>query len=138
MFGVNQSYMKCVSFCLGLALAAALACAPSPALARQPEATTKSNPNLDLARQLNEAFVQDFDQSRTPLGVASRFATAIGILAIVAFVFFVLLPKSQESDATELAASERRTLPSSAGAAKIAPEESQTLLKKFVQWEKRH
>ena len=82
------------------------------------------------------AFLHERDQPRTPLGVASRLATAIGISAIVAFVFFVLLPKSRNSDATELAVSEHRPLPS-AGAVEITPEESQALFKKFLQWRQR-
>jgi hypothetical protein len=76
------------------------------------------------------------DQPRPSLGVTSRFATAIGISAIVAFVFLVLVPKSQKGDAMELAVSEHRTL-SSAGAAEVTPEESQSLLEKFVQWQQR-
>jgi hypothetical protein len=68
------------------------------------------------------------DQLRILLRVASRSATVVGVSAIVAFVFLVLVPKSQKSDATELGLSEHRALPS-AGAA-----ESQTLLEKFVQW----
>jgi hypothetical protein len=80
------------------------------------------------------AFPNERDQPRPLLGVASRFATAIGISAIVAFVFLVLIPRAQ-SDATEFA-SEHQTLPS-AGAAEVTPEESQALLGKFMQWRQR-
>jgi hypothetical protein len=80
------------------------------------------------------ASLNERDQPRALLGVASRFAAAIGISAIVAFVFLVLIPRAQ-TDATELA-SEQQTLPS-AGAAEVTPEESQALLEKFMQWRQR-
>jgi hypothetical protein len=82
------------------------------------------------------AFAYVRDQPRALLGVASRFATAIGISAIVAFVFLVLVPRSQKGDATELPVSEHRN-PPSAGAAEVTPEESQALLEKFMQWKQR-
>ena len=102
---------------------------------------------------------------RTPvlIGVASGFATAIGVSTIVAFLSFVLLPNQVNAMATELAAFEYRTLPSAdapkitpeesrlllkkfeqfrpltpAGTAKITPEDSSALLEKFVQWQQRH
>jgi hypothetical protein len=81
------------------------------------------------------AFPNERDQPRPLLGVASRFATAIGISAIVAFVFLFLIPRAQKSDATAFA-SEHQTLPS-AGAAEVTPEESQALLEKFLQWRQR-
>jgi hypothetical protein len=81
------------------------------------------------------AFPNERDQPRRPFGVASRFATAIGISAIVAFVFLFLLPRAQKSDATEFA-SEHQSLPS-AGAPEATPEQSQALLEKFMQWRQR-
>jgi hypothetical protein len=81
------------------------------------------------------AFPSERDRPRALLGVASRFATAIGISAIVAFVFLFLIPRAQKSDATAFA-SEQQTLPS-AGAAEVTPEESQALLEKFMQWRQR-
>jgi hypothetical protein len=82
------------------------------------------------------AIVDQRHRPRTSLGFASRFATAIGISAIVAFVFFVLVPKSRNSDATELVISEHRPLPP-AEAVDMTPEESQALLKKFLQWQQK-
>lgn len=67
------------------------------------------------------------------IGVASGFAAAIGVSTIVALLSFVLLPNQVNAMATELAAFEYRTLPS-ADAAKITPEESRLLLKKFEQF----
>lgn len=67
------------------------------------------------------------------VGVASGFAAAIGVSAIVAFLFFVLVPNQVNAKATELAVSEHWTLPS-ADAAKITPEESRLLLEKFEQY----
>lgn len=96
------------------------------------------------------------------VGVASGFAAAIGVSAMAAFLIFVLVPNQVNAMATQLAASEHRTVPSTgaakitpeesrmllekfeqylavppAGTAKIAPEESQALLEKFVQWQQR-
>jgi hypothetical protein len=82
------------------------------------------------------AFAYARDQPRALLGVASRFATAVGISAIVAFVFLVLVPRSQKGDATELPLSEHRN-PPSVGAAEVTPEQSQALLEKFMQWKQR-
>ena len=67
------------------------------------------------------------------VGVASGFAAAIGVSAIVACLFFVLVPNQVNAMATDLAASEHWTLPS-AGAANITPEESRVLLEKFEQY----
>ena len=60
-------------------------------------------------------------------------AAAIGVSAIVAFVFFTLVPKSQGGDPPKLAISEFRIVIASVEAAKITPEESRTLLQKFEQ-----
>jgi hypothetical protein len=71
------------------------------------------------------------------LSVVSRLATVIGVSAIVAFVFFTLVPKfSRAGDPPTLAASEVRTKNASAGAAKVMSEESQALLQKFVEFRK--
>lgn len=82
------------------------------------------------------AFARQRNQPRTLLRVASRFATAIGISAIVAFVFLVLVPKSQKGDATELTGSEHRN-PPSVGAADVTSEGSEALLEKFMLWRQR-
>ena len=97
------------------------------------EAVVKSNRRPQASEVVSEftAFVHERDQPRTLVDVASRFATAMGVSAIVAFVFFVLVPKSQKSDAAELAVRRHRTLPLAEAA------ESQALLEKFVQWQHR-
>jgi hypothetical protein len=75
------------------------------------------------------------DEPPSLLRGASRFATAIGVSAIIAFVFFIVVPKfSRASDPPKPAASESRTMTASDGAAKITPEESQALLQKFEQF----
>jgi len=63
------------------------------------------------------------DRPRARFGLASRFAALIGVVAIIGFLFFSMIPKSQGSD------------PTSAGAAKVT-DDSQALLQKFVQFEK--
>ena len=71
---------------------------------------------------LDPEVVPQPDQPRARFGVASRLAAAIGVVAVVGVIFFLMIPKSQGSDP-------------SAEAAKV-PEDSQALLQKFVQFEK--
>jgi hypothetical protein len=82
------------------------------------DAFAKSRP-----RPLDPEFVYQPDRPRPRFGVASRFTAAIGVVAIIGVIFFMMIPRSQGSD------------PTSAGAAK-ATEDSQELLQKFVQFEK--
>src|SRR5450755_2918842 len=70
------------------------------------------------------------------VGVAGGFAAAMGVSAMAAFLFFVLVPDQVNAMAPDLAASEHLTL-GSAGAAKTTPEEARALLEKFVQWQQR-
>jgi hypothetical protein len=88
------------------------------------EAVTKSRPH-----PLDPEFVHQPDQPRARFGVASRVTAAIGVLAIIGVIFFMMIPKSQGSD------------PTSVGAAKVSEdskvsEDTQALLQKFVQFEK--
>jgi hypothetical protein len=82
------------------------------------DAVAKSRPH-----PLDPEFVRQPEQPRARFGVASRIAAAIGVVAIIGVIFFMMIPKSQGSD------------PTSDGAAK-ASEDSQALLQKFVQFEK--
>jgi hypothetical protein len=82
------------------------------------DAVAKSRPH-----PLDPEFVRQPEQRRARFSVASRFAAAIGVVAIIGVIFFMMIPKSQGSD------------PTSDGAAK-ASEDSQALLQKFVQFEK--
>jgi len=79
---------------------------------------------------------------------------AIGVLAMVGVLLFILVPKSQGSNPPTPAGAnkapseesqallqkfiqfEKRSL-TSAETAKVTPEESQSLLEKFVQWQQR-
>jgi cytoskeletal protein RodZ len=77
------------------------------------------------------------DERRPLLKVISRVAAVIGVTAIVGLVFFTLIPKfSRASDPPTLAASEVQTMDASVGAAKVASEESQAVLQKFVEFQK--
>jgi hypothetical protein len=67
------------------------------------------------------------------VGVAGGFAAAMGVSAMAAFLFFVLVPDQVNAMAPDLAASEHLIL-GSAGAAKISPEEARMLLEKFEQY----
>ena len=82
------------------------------------DAVAKSRPH-----PLDPEFVRQPEQPRARFSVASRLAAAIGVVAIIGVIFFMMIPKSQGSD------------PTSAGAAK-ASDDSQALLQKFVQFEK--
>jgi hypothetical protein len=72
---------------------------------------------------LDPQFVHQPGQPRTRFSIASGVTAVIGVAAIIGVIFFMMIPKSQGSD------------PTSAGAAKVS-EDSQTLLQKFVQFEK--
>jgi hypothetical protein len=73
--------------------------------------------------RLDPEFVVQPDQPRARFGVASRLTAAIGVVAIIGVIFFLMIPKSQGSD------------PTSAGVVKPS-EDSQALLQKFVEFEK--
>jgi hypothetical protein len=79
---------------------------------------------------LDPEFVHQPDQPRARFGVASRVTAAIGVVAIIGVIYFLMIPKSQGSD------------PTSVGAAKVSEdtskvsEDTQALLQKFVQFEK--
>src|SRR5882757_4629844 len=93
-------------------------------------------------------FVMERDLRRTLTAAASRLVTAIGISAIVAFVFIALVvPKSQKTDAAELAVSKENdssdptvfdhpTL-ESVEPPKLPPDESQALLERLKEWQQR-
>ena len=72
---------------------------------------------------LDPEIVHEPTRPRARFGLASRFAAVIGVVAIIGFLFFSMIPKSQGSD------------PTSAGAATTS-DDSQALLQKFVQFEK--
>jgi hypothetical protein len=93
-------------------------------------------------------FVMERDLRRILAAAASRLVTAIGISAIVAFVFIALVvPKSQKTDAAELAVSKENdssdptvfdhpTL-ESVEPPKLPPDESQALLERLKEWQQR-
>jgi hypothetical protein len=83
-----------------------------------PDAVAKPRPH-----PLDPEFVYQPVQPRSRFSVASRFTAAIGVVAIIGVIFFMMIPKSQGSD------------PTSDGTAKV-PDDSQALLQKFVQFEK--
>jgi hypothetical protein len=82
------------------------------------EAVPKSRPH-----PLDPEFVYQPNQPRARFSVASRVTAAIGVVAIIGVIFFMMIPKSQGSD------------PTSTGAAKVS-EDTQALLQKFVQFDK--
>jgi hypothetical protein len=85
------------------------------------------------------AFALEHHRRRGVFSIAAGFAAAVGAAAVVAFLVVVMMPKTQTSDPAELAAAEYRALLASAMAARtqVPPEESQVLLRKFVQWQQR-
>jgi hypothetical protein len=88
---------------------------------------------------LESSFVHERRQPRLLLAVAGGMAAGIGVSVIAALVFFGLIPKLQKSAPSELAV----IAPASARPAQTtqttqaAPEQSQALLQKFIQWEQK-
>jgi hypothetical protein len=84
------------------------------------------------------AFALEHHRRRGAFSIAAGLSAAVGAAAVVAFLVVVMIPKSQTSDPAELAATEYRALASAMAArTQVPPEESQTLLRKFVQWQQR-
>jgi hypothetical protein len=104
--------------------------AVAESLALSPESETVPEPPV---------FAPEHHQRRGVFRIAAGFAAAVGAAAVVAFLVVVMIPKSPTSDPAELAAAEYRALLASAMAARtqVPPEESQLLLRKFVQWQQR-
>jgi hypothetical protein len=92
---------------------------------------TSSRPGFDevhvIAKSrrhpLDPEFVQPPVPPRARFSVASRFTAAIGVVAIIGVIFFLMIPKSQGSDPTSAVPDK-------------ASEESQALLQKFIEFEK--
>jgi hypothetical protein len=85
------------------------------------------------------ALAFEHNGRRRMFGVATGLAGAVAAAAVVAFFVVVMIPKAQTSDPREVARSELRTLLAlaTAGRKDVLPEEPQTLLRKFVQWQQR-
>ena len=77
-------------------------------------------------------LVLERDEPPPVFRTASRVAAVIGAFAFVGFVYFIMAPKVLQASPPEPAVPEYRT-GASAGAAKITPEESRSLLQKFEQ-----
>jgi len=102
---------------------------------------------------LDPEVVHQPDRPRARFGIASRVAAAMGVVAIIGFLFFSMIPKSQGSDPTSAGAAkvsddsqallqkfvqfEKSQENKSAGAPQPTPDDSQTLLQKFVQWQQK-
>jgi hypothetical protein len=89
-----------------------------------------------MRHPLEPSFVHEGRQSRLLLAVAGGMAAGIGVSVIAAFVFFVLVPKLQNSAPSGLAV----IAPASARPAQTTPtppEQSQALLQKFLQWKQK-
>jgi hypothetical protein len=85
---------------------------------------------------LESEFVHEGRQPRLLLAVAGGMAAGIGVSVIAALLFFGLIPKLQKSDPSELVV----IAPASARpdqTTQTAPEESQALLQKFLQWKQK-
>src|ERR1700747_1915645 len=90
-----------------------------------------------MQHPLESKFVHEGRRPRFLLAVAGGMAAGIGVSVIAALVFFVLVPKLQKSDPSELVV----IAPASAKPAQTTqtpPEQSQALLQKFIQWEHKH
>ena len=96
------------------------------------------SPASEIASE-SPAFAFGRDQRRGSFSVAARIVAAVAASAVVASIFVVMVPTSQKDDPSKLAGTEVRTIVASATAAQTSatPEESQVLLRKFVQWQQR-
>src|SRR5579864_3516002 len=108
---------------------------------------------------LDPVVVHEPEPRRARFRFAGGFAAAIGVLAIIGVVYFVMFPKSHGSDPTPAAANaaeshqdsdadsqallqkfvqfEKSQDNPSPASAQPAPDESQALLQKFMQWQKK-
>ncbi len=129
----------------------------------RPVRATSSRSNFDdmlqeaVARSrrnpLDPDFVYEPDPPRSRFSVAGGFTAAIGVMAIIGFVFFMMIPKSQGSDPTSTGTTsvndnsqallqkfvrfEKSQDNTAAGPAQAAPDQSQGLLQKFEQWRRK-
>ena len=102
---------------------------------------------------LDPEVVYPPDRPRARLRLAGRVAAAIGVVAIIGFLFFSMIPKSQGSDPTSTKAAnlsedtqallqkfvrfEKSQESKPDEPAQTKPDESQSLLQKFVQWQQK-
>ena len=100
---------------------------------------------------LDPELVYEPEQPRSLFRIVGRFAAAIGVVAIIGFLFFSMIPKSQGSDPATAGAAppsedsqallqkfvqfEKSQDGKPAGAAQATPDDSQALLQKFMQWQ---
>jgi hypothetical protein len=119
------------------------------------EAVAKPRPH-----PLDPEFVHQPEQPRARFSFASRLIAAIGVVAIIGVVFFMMIPKSQGSDPTSVGAAkvsedskvsddsqallqkfvqfDKSKGDPSAGAAQTTSDDSKMLLQKFMQWQQKH
>jgi hypothetical protein len=89
-----------------------------------------------MQHPLESKFVHEGRRPRLLLAVAGGMAAGIGVSVIAVLVFFVVVPKLQKSDPSELAV----IAPASARPAQTTQttsEQSQALLQKFLQWKQK-
>ena len=103
---------------------------------------------------LEPEIVNEPERPRARFGVASRLAAVVGVVAIIGFLFFSMIPKSQGSDPTTSAGPANTSDDSHAllqkfvqfdksqenkpaEAAQDTPDDSAALLQKFVQWQQK-
>jgi hypothetical protein len=110
------------------------------------EANARSSLTLsgsDFDEMLQEAIRQSMrqlenerDQTRGLARIIS-FVAGIGVSAIIVFVFFILIPKLSQSTITQPAVSESTSKIAPPRVDKTTPEESEALLRKFMQWQQK-
>jgi hypothetical protein len=102
---------------------------------------TLSRSNFD--EMLQEAIrqsVRQLENERDQASSLSRiisFVAGIGVSAIIVFVFFILIPKLSQSTVRQPAVSESTSTIAPPGGDKTTPEESEALLRKFMQWQQK-
>lgn len=110
------------------------------------EANVRSNLTLSRSNfdeMLQEALrqsVRQLENERDQASGLSRivgFVAGIGVSAIIVFVFFILIPKLSQNTVTQPAVSESTSAIAPPGGDKTTPEDSQALLRKFMQWQQK-
>ena len=102
------------------------------------------SPRSNFDEMLQEALRQsrrhplEYERERSSgLHVVAGFAAGIAVSAIIAFVFLILIPKLSPSTPSQVAVSEVTSTIAPPRGDTTAPEESEALLRKFMQWQQK-
>jgi hypothetical protein len=89
-----------------------------------------------IRQSMRHPLESERERSSGLYGVAG-FAAGIGVSAIIAVIFFILIPRLSPSTTPQPAVSETTSTIATPGEDKTTPEESEALLRKFMQWQQK-